>query len=128
MKKCKECGDEFNHRRKGSVYCSEKCRRRKNARVHRTRYKEEERLRCLEKYYRGKSEETYVYILDCGYVGITQHIPSRMSRHKSQGRAVLSYDILQVCPDREEAKDIEALYQLITNQKVDNEGRLRPIL
>lgn len=128
MKQCKECGTEFYHKDKRTKFCTDKCRGINSARAYRKRNREKERIRTSKAYRNNISEETYVYELKCGYVGITQNLRNRMSKHTHQGRDISSYTILQVCPDREEAKDIECLYQLTTKQKVDDNTRLRPIL
>lgn len=71
-----------------------------------------------------------VYELPGGHVGQTMGVYSRMSVHRSVGRITEGYIVLAQCATREEALDLEALYQsLSTNYKrVDDETRLRHIL
>jgi len=85
--------------------------------VHRRRY-----LKSLAKDY------TVVYMLPCGYVGMTNQPILRMQQHRSVGRVTEGYVLLATCPTKEEARDLEALYQSLNNLTVDDNTRLRPIL
>lgn len=127
MKKCKECSKEFEAKNPRRVYCTERCRcvyKSKKARVrNKKRIREQRKILRL-----SRKDGVYVYQLSCGYVGVTDNLLNRMSIHRHVGRDTKDYIVLAKCPTREEALDIEALYQSINNLKIDNARRLRYIL
>ena len=94
-----------------------------------SRNKERIKAKASRQYKATRTDYVSVYELPCGYVGVTNNLHTRMKNHRNvHNRITEGYIVLAQCPTREEALDLEALYQTITKQKVDNEGRLRPIL
>lgn len=128
MKNCKECSKEFSHPDKRTKFCTVHCRGINSAKAYRARNRDKERARAKLNYLKSVSDDTYVYKLVCGYVGVSHNLTYRMQKHRQHGRIAEGYIVLAQCPTRDEALDLEALYQTITNQKVDNAGRLRHIL
>ena len=94
-----------------------------------SRNKELIKAKHRREYKATRTDYVSVYELPCGYVGVTNNPHTRMKNHRNvHNRITEGYIVLAQCPTREEALDLEALYQLTSNQKVDNEGRLRHIL
>ena len=68
-----------------------------------------------------------VYWLKNGRVGLTNRPYFRMASHRTTGYDTRSYKILAICYCKDEAQDIEALYQLRSKfhgYKADNKTRL----
>jgi len=125
MKKCKECSKEFSHPDKRTKFCTDSCRGTNSARVYRERNRDKETARGKLNYLKSVSNDTYVYKLVCGYVGVSHNLKYRMQKHREHNRITNGYTILANCPTREEALDLEALYQSINNLTVDSKSRLR---
>lgn len=82
-----------------------------------SKYQKENKDRCkeLHKRYRDnvKLENVIVYCLpneEVPYVGVTNCPTMRMANHKFNGRDTQDWFILRVCPTREEALELEAMY------------------
>ena len=68
-----------------------------------------------------------VYKLSSGYIGQTCNLYSRMANHKSRyGRDINGHTVLATCYTKQEALDLEALYQSLsdTYDSMDNKSRI----
>jgi predicted GIY-YIG superfamily endonuclease len=68
-----------------------------------------------------------VYKLICGYIGQTGGLKRRMCEHKNRyNRNVENHTILAICYTKQEALDLEALYQSLsdTYESMDNKKRI----
>ena len=122
-------------------YCSLKCKRE----FEKGRYKTD-KYRTYQKQYRKKYQQTdkwkqyaesyreskklpywIVYELKGGHIGQTNQPEHRKRGHRVKGRNMDNYEVLAVCYIKEEALDLEALYQSLSDnyKKPDNNNLLK---
>ena len=86
-----------------------------NNKEHRSKYNKEYNIKNKERnkdrVAKRKDGFYYVYLLkDHHYIGITDDLYMRFSRHKTEGRNSENYRIMYATPDRKEALKIEKQY------------------
>ena len=127
LRNIKRRTDEYREkerlRRKTKEYL---LKRKERYRSEEYRIKNKERQRKLRqtkewkeyaKRYRESKKLDYwiVYELEGGHIGQTNQPEHRKRGHRVKGRNMDNYETLAVCYTREEALDLEALYQSLSN-------------
>ena len=110
-------------------WCSLKCKReneklryqtdayREWQKLYREEYQKTGKWNEYAKQYRESKVLAYwiVYRLVCGYIGQTNQPAHRKRGHAQHGRTMDNYETLAICYTLEEALDLEALYQSLSD-------------
>ena len=135
-KKCNICAKLFEAWGRQN-HCSEKCysihrkeyykkrRQSKESKEYFKRYNASPKMKAYFKSYKESKKFDYwiVYELPCGYIGQTNQPEIRMRKHKDANKRITEgYKTLAICYCKDEALDLEALYQTLSNSynKPDN--------